>query len=169
MTTPFPDTPYGLLPLPLRRFDAAEQPRSTKDVMKCSGKNATEYQPVWTQSNIYVQKTVTSRGNLDPTVHQTDNSVYPGNSRSARHIMKTLQIMGEGHDKLQGIEPQQPVWRDTGPWMTSNHPSQAVLGIMIAGILGRRVRLRELRKHGLSTKSTMATEIPAGPGWTQCL
>ena len=130
----------------------------------------TECQPVWTQSNIYVQETVTSRGDLDPTVHQTDQSVYAtGSSMLARHIMNTLQIMGEGHDKLQGIKSQQPVWRNRGPWMNSHHPSQAVLGIMIAGILGRRVRLRELRKQGLDTKSTMATEIPAGPRWTQCL
>ena len=36
------------IPLPLRRFDAAEQPLSTEEVMKCmpEGKNATECQPV---------------------------------------------------------------------------------------------------------------------------
>ena len=85
--------------------------------------------------------------------------------------MYTGPWKGEGHDKLQGIEPQQPVWRDTGPWMNSHYPSQAALGIMIAGILGRRVRLRELRKHGPNTKSRhqpIAIEIPAGLEWTQC-
>ena len=74
---------------------------------------------------------------------------------TAEHIMNTLQRMGEGHDKLQGIEPQQPVWRNRGPWMNSHHPSQAVLGIMIAGILGRRVRLQELKKQGLDIKSRL--------------
>ena len=82
-------------------------------------------------------------------MHRPDQSVYPsGSSMLAEHIMNTLQRMGEGHDKLQGIKPQQPVWRDMGPWMNSHHPSQAVLGIMIAGILGRRVRLQELGKQG---------------------